>query len=206
MAQSILSSVGSSLVAVVAGSSTWQVSIAQVPGQAGAFSVYDANQNLLATINGPGSYQWNASQTGSPFAQGQVVGYVSVPTGTQNFIVRDSNQVPFVPPVGGVALPAAGAIAEKSGRVFLTGATAQAYTITAPTPGVDDFKELEIINASGQAHTVTGPAGCFAGGLHIATFAAAFNQHLVLVALNGVWHAQVAPLSGAVYAAGVVLT
>ena len=195
MSQKILSGVGSSLVAVIAGAIGIQVTIAQVPGVVGGFQVYDANQNLLATIpsSGPGSYQWNAPTTGGPFSSGQTVGFVSVPSGTQNFIVTDSGAVPYFPPLntGGV-YPAAGAIGQRTGRVMLTGATAQAYTLAAPTPGVDDFKEMEIVNVTAQAHTVTGPANCYNGTTHIATFNAAVGGQFVLIAYQGVWYTQVA--------------
>jgi hypothetical protein len=194
----ILSGVGSSLVAVIAGAIGYQVTIAQTPGTVGGFQVYDANQNLLATIpsSGPGSYQWG-SASGAPFSSGQTVGFVSVPSGTQNFIVTDSNPVPYFPPlnIGGV-YPAAGAIGQRTGRVMLTGATAQAYTLAAPTPGADDFKEMEIVNVTAQAHTVTGPANCYNGTTHIATFAAAVGGQLVVIAYNGVWYVQVATGNG----------
>lgn len=198
MSQKVLSGVGSSLVAVIAGAVTYQVSIAQVPGTLGAFSVYDANQNLLTVVqpSGPGTYQWNAPQSGDPFSPGQTVGFVSVASGTQNFLVNDTNQVQYVPPPNGGVYPAAGAIGQKSGRVFLTGATAQAYTIPSPIAGADDFKEIEMVNVSAQAHTITGPTNCFDGTTHICTFTAAVGEVLVAMAFGGVWYTQRATGNG----------
>lgn len=198
MSQRLLSAVGSSQVAVLAGANTTQVTISQVPGTLAPFQVYDANGNLLATIpsSGPGSYQWTAPATAVPFSPGQTVGFVSVPTGTQNFIVNDTGVALYPQPNAGGIYPAAGAIGQKSGRVFLTGATAQAYTLALPTPGSDDFKEIEIVNQSAQAHTVTTPANGFDGAVHICTMTAGPGVVLVLMAFQGVWYSQRATGSG----------
>jgi hypothetical protein len=188
MSQRILSGVSTTPVAVTAGASGYQVSINPVPGASTAFLAYDANQNLLATIPVNGTYQWTAPQTGDPFFAGQIVGYVAVPAGTVNFIMNDSNVVLYATPQSGGAFPAAGAITQKNGRAFLTGATAQAYTLAAPIPGADDFKLLEIVNQSGQAHTVTTGTNGFNGADHVATYGATVGIVLALRAYQGVWY------------------
>jgi hypothetical protein len=174
---------------VTAGASGWQVSIAPAPGQSGAYQVYDQNQNLLATVQGNASpYQWTLNQTGDPYFMGQIVGYVSVPSGTMNMLVTDTGTQAVSVPQSGGAFGSAGAITQKSGRAFLTGGSATAYTITAPTPGADDFKLLEIADATGHAHTITGPVNCFNGVSNIATYNGTAGSVLALRAWQGVWY------------------
>jgi hypothetical protein len=190
-APKVLAAVGSTPVAVTAGASGWQVSIAPAPGQSGAYQVYDQNQNLLATIQGNASpYQWTLSQTGDPYFSGQIVGYVSVPSGTMNMLVTDTGTQATAVPQSGGAFGAAGAITQKSGRAFLTGATATAYTLAAPTPGADDFKLLEITDAVGAAHTITTPVNALNGTQSIATFGGTRGTVLALRAYQGVWYAS----------------
>lgn len=198
MGQSILSNVGASLVPVLAGALTFQVSIKQTPGGGGAFQVYDVNQNLLQNVvpSGTGNFQWNAPQVGDPFSPGQTVGYVAVAAGTQNFIVSDTNLVKYTTPPSGGVYAADGAIGQRSGRVFLTKATAAAMTIGAPIPGVDDFKEIEIVNQSQQAHVITAPTNAFDGSTHICTMTAGPGVVLVMMAFNGVWYSQRATGNG----------
>jgi hypothetical protein len=196
----VLAAVSTTPVAVVAGGSTYAVSVALPPGSSGqsglAFKVYDQNQNLLpvSPIQGPnGVYTWT-SQT--PFAPGQIVGYVALYAGTSNFLMTDQSPVPYPQPNQGEAFPNAGAITLKSGRAMLTGAGATAYTLVAPTAGADDFKQLEIVNQSGQAHTVTTPANAINGADDTATFAATVGATLRLFAYQGVWYAPMATGNG----------
>lgn len=191
MATKILSGVGTSPVAVTAGASGYSVSIQPVPNSNGGYSVYDINQNLLQVVGASGvnnnPYPWTSSQTGDPYFAGQIVGYVSVPSGTMNFTVTDGNVVPYPTPQTGQGF-ASGAITQKSGRAFLTGATATAYTMTAPVPGADDFKLIEISDTTGQAHTVTFPANALNKTLHIATFNGTIGSVLAMRAYQGVWY------------------
>jgi hypothetical protein len=82
---------------------------------------------------------------------------------------------------------ASGAIAIKNGKVWLSAGSALAMTLALPTAGTDDFKELEIVSDSAQAHTVTTPSNGINGNKHIATFAA-LGDSISLVALGGVWY------------------
>lgn len=82
---------------------------------------------------------------------------------------------------------AAGAIGILRGTVVLAGSGALAMTLAAPTAGVDDGKEIEIIDSTGQAHTVTTPTNGLNGNHHIATFDGTVGAVLYLTAYNGVW-------------------
>jgi hypothetical protein len=187
-APKVLAAVGSTPVAVQAGASGWQVSIAPAPGQNGAYQVYDQNQNLLGTIQGNASpYQWTLQQTGDPYFSGQIVGYVSVPSGTMNMLVTDTGTQAVATPQSGGAF-ASGTITQKNGRGFLTGSTATAYLGLAPVPGADDFKMIEIADTTGHAHTITFPANTLNGTLHIATFNGTIGSVLSMRAYQGVWY------------------
>jgi hypothetical protein len=189
MSQRTLAGVTTSPVAVTAGVAGNSVSITQTPATAGApFKVYDQNQNLLANspiVGQNGSYTWTALTTGPAFTPGQIVGYVATYSGTANFILSDTSPLLYVDPPSGEAFSAAGAITLKSGRAILTGATATAYTLAAPTAGVDDFKELTLVNQSGQAHTVTTPALAINGADDTMTFAATVGLTGVLRSYQG---------------------
>ncbi len=94
--------------------------------------------------------------------------------------------------VGGVqdtveAIAAAGAIANKTGSVAITGTAAVAATLASPTATVDDGKRLTIYCTTTFAHTVTTPTNGINGNKHIATFAAA-GDHIALEAYQGVWY------------------
>lgn len=88
---------------------------------------------------------------------------------------------------------ASGAIAIKEGTVAITKAGVAVMTLAVPTAGSipsggDDFKKLEILSTTAQAHTVTTPANGLNGNRLTATFAAAAGNSLKLVALGGVWY------------------
>lgn len=88
---------------------------------------------------------------------------------------------------------ASGAIAAKEGTVFLTKAGVAAMTLAAPVAGLpsvggDDGRELTIMDVTGNAHTVTTPAGGINGNKHIATFGAVVGQFGTFVAYNGAWY------------------
>lgn len=92
--KSILS-VGTSKVAVVAGvnlpggSKCTNVHLIQTETETkGYFNVYDANQNLIRTVPDNQGFQFTAP-LGSPFAQGQTVGYVATRSGTVHFLITD---------------------------------------------------------------------------------------------------------------------
>jgi hypothetical protein len=187
----VLANVGSTPVAVTAGTTGFQVTAGLAPGQNGPFSVYDQNQNLLQVVQGAGStYQWAAPASGDPFFPGQVVGFVSVASGAATILVTDSGAVPYQTPQSGGAFPSAGAITQKSGRAFLTGAAATAYTLAAPIPGVDDFKLLEITDTTGNAHTITTPVNGFNKTQNIATYNGTIGTVLALRAYQGSWYAS----------------
>jgi hypothetical protein len=192
----VLANVGSTPVPVTAGATGYGVSIQPAPGQSATlqFKVYDQNQNLITTVIN--QYSWTTGATGDPYFGGQVVGYVALAAGTANFIVQDTNPSLYPSPQTVGVFPAAGAITIKSGRAFLTGATAQAYTLALPVPGVDDGKQLEIVNQSGQAHTVTTPALAINGASDTATFAATVGAALVLRAYQGGWYFAAATGNG----------
>lgn len=84
----------------------------------------------------------------------------------------------------------AGAITIKDGTVIITGGSATAATLAAPTAGTDDGKTLNIIAGTAQAHTVTQAAPGFnsAGAAgDVATFGGAIGDSLCVVAYNGAW-------------------
>src|SRR5690348_7387465 len=85
-----------------------------------------------------------------------------------------------------------GAIALKEGTVLITKGTAAAMTLALPTAGLpsaggDDGKTLRIMSTTAAAHTVTTPSSGLNGASHIATFAAAIGNCIMLVAYNGSW-------------------
>ena len=98
------------------------------------------------------------------------------------------------PSFAAVSYAASGAIGIKEGVAALTGSSALAMTLVAPTAGLpsaggDDGKTLHIIGLQAEAHTVTTPANAINGNKHIATFAA-IADHVHLTAWNGVWYAS----------------
>lgn len=85
------------------------------------------------------------------------------------------------------------AISIKSGTAMVTTAGVDAMTLVAPTPGSaaaggDDGKTLSVISTTAQAHTITTPTNAINGSKHIATFAAAVANLILLQAYNGVWY------------------
>lgn len=92
---------------------------------------------------------------------------------------------------------ASGAIAITEGLVVITAGSAAALTLPAPTPGGpgvgDDGKHLSILSTTAFAHTVTTPANKINGNKLTATFAAAVDSNIELIAYNGVWYQQNTP-------------
>lgn len=89
-----------------------------------------------------------------------------------------------------------GAIAVKSGNVFLTKAGVAVMTLALPIAGTpdasgDDGKTLTIISTTANAHTVTTPANGIDGSLHIATFSGTLPNVLELKAYQGVWYSVI---------------
>jgi len=84
-----------------------------------------------------------------------------------------------------------GAIAAKSGMVYITKASAAALTLADPTSGADDGKELLIIATTAYAHTVSNAAGSgFNGGgaaTDVGTYTAAVANYLRVTAYAGKW-------------------
>lgn len=85
------------------------------------------------------------------------------------------------------------AIPTKGGNYMITTAGVDAMTISAPTSGTDDGLTIGIYSNTANAHTLTGPTGCFATGVgvvkHIATWTTGFiGQGVVLRAYQGIWY------------------
>ena len=186
--------VTSSPVNVLAGALGLIVSIRQVDGETAVpFKIYDANGNLLTTIQAGQIYAFNAGPT--PFYDGQVVGQISVATGTSHFVVDDIDRLPSWQAQNGVTVMSAdGAIPIKQGTVMITKASAAALTLALPIPGSgpngDDGKTLEIVDTTGQAHTVTTPTNGLNGADHVATYGGAVPDNIRLKAYSGVWYVQ----------------
>ena len=68
-------------------------------------------------------------------------------------------------------------------------APAAALLLSAPRAGLDDGKELTIIDGSGYAHTVTTPANGINGAWNTITFGASIGDTVRLRARGGVWYA-----------------
>jgi hypothetical protein len=83
---------------------------------------------------------------------------------------------------GAVALPT-----ERFTDVLITKAGIAVMTLALPTTGVDDGKRMRITSTTAFAHTVTTPASGFNGSLHIATYAAAAGNNVLLEAQGGTW-------------------
>lgn len=86
------------------------------------------------------------------------------------------------------AASASGVIAQKTGTLFITDASAAALTLAAPTSGTDDGSKLSIVSTTAAAHTVVTPANKLNGTHTTATFAAAIGNSVDLVAYQGVWY------------------
>jgi len=89
-----------------------------------------------------------------------------------------------------IPYPVSGAIAIPSGRdtsVLLTKPGVGVYTLALPVAGADDGKKIRITSTTAFAHTVTTPATGYDGATHIATFAAAIGNGMLLEASGGTW-------------------
>jgi len=83
---------------------------------------------------------------------------------------------------GAIALPT-----QQFTDVMITKAGVAVMTLALPTAGVDDGKRMRITSTTAFAHTVTTPANGFNGATHIATFAAAAGNNVLLEAQGGTW-------------------
>ena len=85
-----------------------------------------------------------------------------------------------------------GAVIIKYGTVIITKAGVAVLTLANPTATVDDFKELQVISATANAHTLSNAAGAGfnAGGAatDVGTFGGAKGDNIFLVAYQGVWY------------------
>jgi hypothetical protein len=98
----------------------------------------------------------------------------------------------------GIELEAAdGAIGIVEGLAVITKGSAAALSLAAPTPGGpgvgDDGKHLSILSTTAFAHVVTTPANKVNGSKLTATFAAAVDSNIELIAYNGIWYVQNTP-------------
>ena len=75
------------------------------------------------------------------------------------------------------------------GAAVILKASAASLLLSAPRAGLDDGKELTIIDGTGYAHTVTTPANGINGAWDVITFGAAVGDAVRLRARNGVWYA-----------------
>lgn len=81
------------------------------------------------------------------------------------------------------------------GTAVITSAGVDAATLGTPTAGSplvvsggQDGDYLWVIATTAQAHTITTAANKINGNKHIATFAAAVGNNILLYAYNGVWY------------------
>jgi hypothetical protein len=83
-----------------------------------------------------------------------------------------------------------GAITIKNGTVILNKGSAITATLANPTNVTDDFKELQIISITAQAHTVavTGGYGNGGSGKVKSTFGTVVGNNMRLVAFGGYWY------------------
>lgn len=203
--------VTSSGVAVVAPSDCSAVRVQQQQGSdppSTPYSVYSDSglTNKIADVAAGTNYAFLPS--GAPgmsaFANGQIVGYLKVASGTFAFTVGvvpailgqglGVNSLQLEGPQQDViaqSISADGAITAKSGTVLITKTTALAGTLAAPTPGVDDGKILAIIDDSNHAHVVTVASGFnnSPSTANTATYGgtAVGGGSMVLEAYNGTW-------------------
>lgn len=95
-----------------------------------------------------------------------------------------------IPSLQAAKVQAAGAInPHTSGNYVITAGSAQALTLAAPTPGVDDGVLISVFSTTAFAHTLTA-TGLIQGGVaaqNVATFAANPGSGLTLQAYNGKW-------------------
>lgn len=87
-----------------------------------------------------------------------------------------------------------GAIAVKTGTVYITKAGVAALTLADPTATTDDGCELAIIAATAHAHTVSNAAGsgfnAGGAGADVGTFGGARGDSMLLEAYQGVWYVR----------------
>lgn len=91
-----------------------------------------------------------------------------------------------------------GAIAVKSGVIFITKGSAAALTIVNPTSGSpeaggDDGKRLHVIATTAHAHTLTRSTTGFndgGAGADVATFGGAKGDNITIVAYAGKWYVE----------------
>lgn len=83
----------------------------------------------------------------------------------------------------------------ECGLAIIAGSGVIALTLAAPIAGLFsvggmDGMTLVVLASQAAAHTVTTPASTLNGASHIATFASAVGNNIVLRAYNGVWYVQ----------------
>lgn len=92
-----------------------------------------------------------------------------------------------------------GAVTQKSGVLFVTKAGVCAMTIADPVSGAaeaggDDCKELCIVSATANAHTLDNSAGsgfnAGGAGADVGTFGGAKGDNILLIAYGGVWYVK----------------
>jgi hypothetical protein len=91
--------VTTSLTAVHAPGAASEVSVAQVPGTPTSFTAYDPTRSRLSTVGSGSTFRFVPLSDASPFAPGQLIGYLSVPKGSVDFTVTVSRAPNLVDPV-----------------------------------------------------------------------------------------------------------
>lgn len=115
----------------------------------------------------------------------------TAPQGTTNRTPDYANGTFIVLLEPGLVMSANGAIAATEGKVVVTKAGVCAMTIADPTNLTDDLKELTIVSATAQAHTLSNAAGSgFNNGgasSDVGTFGGAIGDGITLIAYGGKW-------------------
>lgn len=103
------------------------------------------------------------------------------------FVFWTSNHVQVVSSAGAISIP----YYAKVASVIITGGSATAATLAAPTAGVHDGLLMTITAGTAQAHTVTQTTPGFNSGStssDVGTYGGAIGDSMIIVAYNGVWH------------------
>lgn len=98
-----------------------------------------------------------------------------------------SGHVQVVASAGAISIPYYADVCS----VVITGGSATAATLAAPTAGVHDGKIMVITAGTAQAHTVTQTTPGFNNAStsgDVATFGGAIGDSMVIMAYNGVWN------------------
>lgn len=110
------------------------------------------------------------------------------PDDTTNLTV-EANPLVFTASGAIASLAALGnpAPATHKGLVVLNGTGVLAMTLAAPIAGVDDGKKIDILDATGHAHTITTPAGGINVTHTVITMTGTLGNMISLRAWNGTW-------------------